>query len=75
MIKASIRRQVASHDMAASAWSASFSQAPPGACAGTASIASAKAAGLTAEEVAITAYLSRQLGGAISDPKGKPLKT
>jgi DNA topoisomerase-1 len=31
--------------------------------------------GLTVEEVAITAYLSRRLGEAISDPKGKPLKT
>ena len=31
--------------------------------------------GLTAEEVAITAYLSRRLGEAINDPKGKPLKT
>ncbi len=30
--------------------------------------------GLTAEEVAITAYLSRRLGEAIADPKGKPLK-
>ena len=30
--------------------------------------------GLTAEEVAITAYLSRRLGEAIDDPKGKPLK-
>ncbi len=30
--------------------------------------------GLTAEEVAITAYLSRRLGQAIDDPKGKPLK-
>lgn len=32
------------------------------------------AAGLTAEEVAITAYLSRRLGEALADPKGKPLK-
>ena len=31
--------------------------------------------GLTAEEVAITAYLSRRLGEAIDNPKGKPLKT
>ena len=31
--------------------------------------------GLTAEEVAITAYLSRRLGEAIADPKGHPLKT
>lgn len=31
--------------------------------------------GLTAEEVAITAYLSRRLGEAIDDPKGKPLKS
>ena len=30
--------------------------------------------GLTAEEVAITAYLSRRLGQAIDDPAGKPLK-
>ena len=30
--------------------------------------------GLTAEEVAITAYLSRRLGEAIADPIGKPLK-
>ncbi len=30
--------------------------------------------GLTAEEVAITAYLSRRIGEAIDDPKGKPLK-
>jgi DNA topoisomerase-1 len=30
--------------------------------------------GLTAEEVAITAYLSRRLGEAIADPKGKALK-
>ena len=29
--------------------------------------------GLTAEEVAITAYLSRRLGDAIDDPKGKPM--
>ena len=33
------------------------------------------AGGLTPEEVAITAYLSRRLGEAIDDPKGKPLKT
>ena len=33
------------------------------------------AGGLTAEEVAITAYLSRRLGEAIADPIGKPLKT
>ena len=32
------------------------------------------AGGLTAEEVAITAYLSRRLGEAIADPKGKSLK-
>ena len=32
-------------------------------------------AGLTAEEIAITAYLSRRLGAALADPKGKPLKT
>ena len=31
-------------------------------------------AGLTAEEVAITAYLSRRLGQAIDNPAGKPLK-
>ena len=31
--------------------------------------------GLTAEEVAITAYLSRRLGEAIDHPKDKPLKT
>ena len=31
--------------------------------------------GLTAEEVAITAYLSRRLGEAIADPKSKSLKT
>ena len=30
--------------------------------------------GLTPEEVAITAYLSRRLGEAIADPAGKPLK-
>ena len=30
--------------------------------------------GLTAEEMAITAYLSRRLGQAIDDPAGKPLK-
>ena len=29
--------------------------------------------GLTAEEIAITAYLSRRLGEAIANPKGKPL--
>lgn len=33
-----------------------------------------KSPGLTPEEVAITAYLSRRLGEAIDDPKGKPLK-
>ena len=31
--------------------------------------------GLTAEEVAITAYLSRRLGEAIAHPDTKPLKT
>ena len=33
-----------------------------------------KPPGLTPEEVAITAYLSRRLGEAIDDPKGRPLK-
>ncbi len=36
---------------------------------------SGAAEGLTAEEIAITAYLSRRLGEAIAHPESKPLKT